>query len=1376
MDIKNLFIKGWTSDVEPSMQPPNTVRDLLGFRLISEGGDSYALKSIKGTLLSFSLNPGYFPIGWTRFGDDVAILSTKDINGSNQNGEIGVAVIDPDTGLGSYTPRYNHQSLRFHSAHQIESQSYRENNFIHRVYWADNYNAFRAINLNDSRFTTTFASGTLVIGVQYMVVAGTATQGLSYGPNEVINGTVFTATATTYTGVATVIEYVDVSLLDAVPSRDGGDITFNRWLTGGTLLGGGWQYCYRLLTVDGIQSNFSYVSMPFHVGNTVVPAVTTLSYQAYQGGLITDNSQKGHRIQIDNIDTNFDRIQVVAIHTTSLIATGTPTIFFDGLITASTMTFDHMGNENLGTLTAADIAAVVLAIKKVKTLAILKKRMFIGGIETSPFVRFDKTGVTAAPFGYLISSDTSGRPGAIPNASAAGLSGHGISLAAGVAPGGGVLFKNQWYNVRGTGTITLTDGVTVVAAGSYFQGAAPNWTFSVTTGAPIVIAVHRIQKYTGVYRYIDVLDDWVDTKGAVAATHFKSRTRGETTRDGILIYDTFQNPQYVQWLGDFTIPQQYENSGALRLAEETDNYYGAGLHDLSLRHVGLRFSGIDFNLIAAALGVTLADLPNYIGGFSIVRAPLDRQILGQGILGPTVIDGNNTRPTSTLDIANDRYGAANGRRVQTYTFHCPEFEFQIDGLPTTLAGDTLKIVDYYDDAHQVLAAAGTRETAGSHWYSKLYRSQGSSVFGAKGAVNDVVSSATLTIGVGQSGIVYDPVNNPTLLFENRSETAAFAPSGASQLCVGSKMYLISTSFNEPASYPNGYVADDETRALVNYIRPKSNLYGGQGESALAATQYQFAGHYQPFDAAFLAYLQTNAGIANDIEVFGGDSYVCIFDVARMVRDGNNLPETSFGIFFPVESRINLSLRQGRHLSKDRTYEAAQPNGISFANPQNVEEFVYNTGYSYQDSQFLLDAVPANFVDNSQFERRVHVSPPKVDGETTDNFRVFPINDFLDLEGQNGSLTNLISLNETLAYLQERAFGSIPVNERVSFALAIGQPLTIGTGGVLERYDDRERFFGNQNQFGVVITPDAIGWFDLRRTTMCIGSVSGGVVNLSTNKMLRSYFRQFSADYLQFDNPVRTRGIAGAYNAQFEEMLFTFRVQDPTARVDLQSPTGVTVAFDGINKQYTGKSPMLPGIMLNHNNLLLVAYTGEYIVIAGNTAYLVGDRVNQGTVTYACILAYTSASTPVQPLSDPTHWTRTGDINEIHVADAGNIGKFFGYVENYYLQFVARSSDESEDMVFDNMRAHSDEVFFDTASYGNSHQSCVETITNSVEYAYLNRSWFWSIPNATNDDDRFRDHYLMLRLDKNNRLNGNPTISKNERIKIVSITTTMRKSL
>jgi hypothetical protein len=66
-------------------------------------------------------------------------------------------------------------------------------------------------------------------------------------------------------------------------------------------------------------------------------------------------------------------------------------------------------------------------------------------------------------------------------------------------------------------------------------------------------------------------------------------------------------------------------------------------------------------------------------------------------------------------------------------------------------------------------------------------------------------------------------------------------------------------------------------------------------------------------------------------------------------------------------------------------------------------------------------------------------------------------------------------------------------------------------------------------------------------------------------------------------------------------------------------------------------------------------------------------------------------------------------------------------------------------------------------------------TDTENYQYLNRSWFWSIPYAS-DEDRFRDHFLMVILDKDNRLNGSPVTGKNERVKIVSVSSEMRETM
>src|ERR1044072_5696785 len=131
---------GFTTDSTPSMQPPNTVRKLRNMRVVSDTNNTFSAESLLGTFDSFHLNPNYFPIGWVKCGHKIIILSTNDITGADSHGEIGIATLNQDEYIGSYTPLYNHISLRFNAAHQIEAWVYDENESIMRAYCTGFYN------------------------------------------------------------------------------------------------------------------------------------------------------------------------------------------------------------------------------------------------------------------------------------------------------------------------------------------------------------------------------------------------------------------------------------------------------------------------------------------------------------------------------------------------------------------------------------------------------------------------------------------------------------------------------------------------------------------------------------------------------------------------------------------------------------------------------------------------------------------------------------------------------------------------------------------------------------------------------------------------------------------------------------------------------------------------------------------------------------------------------------------------------------------------------------------------------------------------------------------------------------------------------------
>lgn len=1420
MKVKQYF-KGMQRGNEPSQQPENTYRHCEGMRMISKSDKSFSLESEPGNKVFFTFpTAGYFPIGWGNMEDRVIIFSTNTQN-ADSNGEIGILTIDRSAKTGTYVPIYNHRGLNFNAAHQIECQQWPETNSIKRSYWTDWYNTYRGINTANPQFTTYITQPNLVAGKQYMVLTGSVTvAAIDYGPALALyaNGTVFTSNgAETYNNLPLVIEYVNVATIDVIPRKNTGNIFFRSWLSGGTLLAGGYRFAYRLLTSDGAVTTWSFLSSQVQLGNTQFPGNGTRTYQAQQGENSNVNSARGISITIKDIDINFSRIQVVACHSTDLLVEENPIMFFDGNISGVSMDFDYMGGENLAVFLFDDLIKGVIGWKRVGTIAPVKNIMFVGRSEIITDPAYDATTMDVETIDYLVPVDQVGR---LSNASAdfdsaisalGGVTGVQMSSAGGVVSGN--ILTDQWYKVEGTGSINYT-GVGIFAVGATFKGVSTKHKWTVNAGTPSIIAIIRIQKYTGVYDDIKLNDDHAHAKGIAGAYYLKSEMRGEVIRIGMMLYDPFGNPLYVHHIRDEKIPEMYDtldpNTGnALtynpRLTEEYANDYGANepvvatsinRHGLSVRNIGFKFSNINFQEIATNLGCSLAELGNFISGFSIVRAKRDPLTLAQGLMFITSqeIATNLTRPTShPIASPEDKYFMADGARARTYTYFSPDWIFQ-KGLVFT-PGDKIKCVDYLTDAHAE-NTFGTLYANNYNFYhkfvSQVTQPPAPSLYAQRGTSNTVDSITVASIGYygayGNDGHIFDNSTQSSGTLGTMSGTDRFSRGSTVAVVEVANPTVVWSTFNDVL---DGGIPLGMKKPLVNYQSGKSvaSLYGGSSAASKEKTVYYHCGHYQAMDAGFIAHIISSvgktAGMANDVEVFGGDTYVNLFDIGRMVKDTVQVftPNMfSCSLIFPVESTINIFHRQGRHISLDRNFDPTDLtrniDGVIY--PDAVENFVYNYAYSNQEANISFLARPMNYIGQELFDKRIYASEIKYNGELIDNFRQFLVTNWKDMKATDGFLTNLRSRLDRLYYWQHNSFGYMPVNERSLISDSLGNPVTVGTGGIMQRYDQFDDFFGNQHQFGLGEAEEFFFWVDMKRRGICIASFAGERVDLSFDAGLQSELNDIVGIVYLHDNPILNGGIAVVYNPRFKEAIFVFRgitsgISSKTYPTELihyyeSYPNGFMIRYDVKNKMFINVDDVLPGIMLRCvDDIILSSTQWTYPAITGAQAYQYKDIVSLSGQQYICILAFTTPGTPIPPNTDTTHWKAIYNMSNVFVENNGPIMRFFGWCRDTVLKLIV-NPDDSANKTFLNMEFNSSNEFFDNVKFTNRKGTNIDVdIQNSKDYEHRDESWIATIPPSVNGENLV-DHYLEIELTKKNEVTGDPTVSKDETVNVVSLIT------
>lgn len=1451
----NSFSKGMTSDVSLLYQPEGTYRFMKNCSLISQDGNNFVIKDCMGNVKLFEINIRYVNItagptavtydtiptiiGFISFPNKLVIFSTNDDTEGGGYGEIGIINyttygegIQPVSVTGEdnagYIPIYHHASLHFTKLRQIEGFAYEENDSVQRVYWTDNLNSPRCINVADPIFTTYYASGDLVDGETYMVLQGVVEYPVTfpppavgpwYGPSSsastTISGNIFTASTALgafYTDMlgpnpnAWVIKYYPIELLDFTPDRSMGTMRFKEYGAGSVICGSK-IYFHRLVdTAGSIATSWSYGSSPIHVGTTNDPSAVANGFYFNEVGAgtssVTEDSGKSVFVTIDNIDQNYDRIQLACAEFDQI--TDTPriiSIVADVAITGASMDVEHPGNSNLGELTSSDITLFPASIITCKTMTTNKNYILIGNIKERAEFTYDATGITITEIEHKFPvHKTDG-------ASCANvLTYESVMVQADLtANPASVIDYTQWLVTDDSGGQVEYP---VASANFYAQGevftAIPGSTgVTIPAGSQLRPCVYK-QKYTEtvgsvpVYDIIQLTEGYWTYKDPAKESHVKGYWSGETYRIGIAPLDKKGNPFYVRWIDDF----QFEDLRTSEISETNATYY-------SLKAKGMRLNGIQFTAAQAA----------QMSGFMIVRAERDANIITQGLLWQTALLGTVMEPCPFPAIQASLYQTNND---PYYTLICPD-RLVDHTMPEYLFAKQIKEAAWLE--------AGTfvgGEYAKSIDVDMQFESRFITQLTADAVANeqdiitmeDVIEDASIT-NFGASNLTYTnwcefgaglaaTYDIDTLCSPNLRQTPSDLKASGGMRTVleveNGMSYWNGVSRNTSYGALTGTPAGPD-KLLVNLTNKKTSFYGGQSEASKANTLYFSTGHFQPFTSAILASVETalNSGIYefNGVDVFGGDCITSLIDYGHSLKNdthfGGDAPPVSYvgnslGLKFPCQSNANYELRRGRTISNNKMHGV--PGGVcmysalpvAILSPQ-LEGFSYNKGYSTQGIEFAYPSLPLNPFTNDTFKTRIRFAGEKFLGELIDSFRTFLINDRKDLSGAQGEINNLKTKDDKTIVFQNAAISTVPILERQVVSSTTGADTAIGTGGVVDRYDIISSYYGNQHQWSVTETEYGFAWFDMRRKAFLALDFSSGIQELSQIEGLKGFFDEIFLEVIgntsttanilnsqtydkTSDRPLVGVGITGVYDPKFKTTYLTFKFKSRTpvnggeyAYINKD----FTIGYYHPTKMFMGFYDWTPSIAHNHNQTVFSVNnpkckTQYYGLGMNSTNFVPGDLVAYNNKEYICILTTTIASYPgaanqVPDYVGSTFWHQINQTNQIWVhnqptsitapAPDYEYSKFFGQVVDNEVTFIVLPETQNPFSVLNmeqggnnvNVTDVYTETQYDTASDLN-------ISATSRFYRWIYNAICSSLPLASNGA-RLTDEYLQVRLRKKN---------------------------
>lgn len=301
-------------------------------------------------------------------------------------------------------------------------------------------------------------------------------------------------------------------------------------------------------------------------------------------------------------------------------------------------------------------------------------------------------------------------------------------------------------------------------------------------------------------------------------------------------------------------------------------------------------------------------------------------------------------------------------------------------------------------------------------------------------------------------------------------------------------------------------------------------------------------------------------------VFSGDTFIGLFDYTiNRASDPGMKFESEFdiqeptkaaiissqikhiGALIPLESSINMNLSMSESfVASDYNFAIQKDPGVygpmvteggKWITTQSKPEHKYNAAYSSQKNVIAYFPLLLKYRNKYSFDNRVKSSEPKTNDEVFDSWAKFRIANYIDLDTRFGEITRLKTFNNKLLFWQENAFGVLATNERALIGAGSDSQLTLGTSGILERFDYISTSIGlNKNSINSLTeSPSFVYWYDKDRAE--IFRYGNNVDSVSRSANMQSFFTK---NKKQIENNVPI-----IYDNKYNELFFSFYGVSPT---------------------------------------------------------------------------------------------------------------------------------------------------------------------------------------------------------------------------------------
>ncbi|KKP52084.1 MAG: hypothetical protein UR43_C0015G0020 [candidate division TM6 bacterium GW2011_GWF2_33_332] len=1012
--------------------------------------------------------------------------------------------------------------LNFSMQNPIEDAlSFYENEDIVKIYWSDNYNDLRYANV-----------------ATYLTDDGL----IKSGSNS----------------------YLDPDEFNIVQKMDLSTPEFMQMVSGSIPVGMV-QYGYRLYKLNGPASNFSPLCRMIPLTTSSMSLQNTISFKGadrLNASGANQSSGKGIVIKIENIDTDYDRIEVIAVHYSAL--NEVPKVYIVEVKPVdSTVYITDDGLYNSGEYLYSEFVMINNPFR-CKSIAAKFNILFATGIKQNEFdfdydARAYRYASTRSCYlyetdgGYWMNSLTYGNTWLKYNSS--GVNIDSVDSIDDLPFDIDAICKSNdiTFDSQGTNFAFHQDGTTR-------GGEGPNvsYIFQSVNEKPIDNLGNN--KTFGVVP-VAVPNYYNGPESPVFNQSIRTLTRGEIYRVGCVGFDDKGRPSPVKWIGDIRTPEH---------GTDVSGKTGSSYTSLGAT-----------NSWPIEIVFTLTNLPTEVKYVQIVyvkRTDDNKTVKLQGNLswiypynGSEWIVG---KPSYSSTSAYSGLAAIPKKHLVMFS---PEISFYKNFTQSSndflqLIGTCTGVNNAYGTQHEALKYHTPVSLALGKWYAV----QESRMQNA--AVTPDVEAISTSFGDIPNFI---PISGWT------------APSGVRKLGNLGTSLLIKLG---TALDVSGIIAADKYM-IANY---RTNLYGSQygGHSYEDRTKNEYIA------AGDIVAVSTGNATAYFNQ---GDTYIAYTD--HLTSYYNEWYQKASGIasvdtfasvvMFPCETSVNLAYRLDDcwHRIFDNvptaywirekgnaefTETISNADGITYLNNW-TDLYLENTVYKRTaDAKKFL---PAPFDYNPEYynDCLVMASNMKEGRETIDPWTQWLSNESIIVNKTFGPVNKLAAWKNYLLFFQDNAVGSLSVMDRSVISDTEGKSTTLGQGEILQRYDYISTKIGLSTKFSIAESINGIYWYDHKRRT--INRFLNNLENISTIRGINSYLNGISDVYSNSDNimslNLNNTGFFMVFNPMYNEIWFIIKNH---------ADAGIALIFNEVIDAFTGFADTLAYFYMIYDNKLFSAYS------------------------------------------------------------------------------------------------------------------------------------------------------------------------------------------